>query len=120
MSCTIANGELFRVYPADAPGRSITVHQNSTPLDLSDESTAAGAAAVFDYAHVLKVWAGTLPGWVTGIGIFIVLAGLGWKALGQIGVTGSTGQGETDEPHELAAPPRTPAPIKTEELTIER
>src|SRR6476620_8981138 len=51
LSCTIANGELFRVYPADAPGRSITVHQNSTPLDLSDESVAAGAAAVFDYAH---------------------------------------------------------------------
>jgi len=51
LSCTIANGELFRVYPADVPGRSITVHQNSTPLDLSDESTAAGAAAVFDYAH---------------------------------------------------------------------
>jgi len=49
--CTIANGELFRVYPADVPGRSITVHQNSTPLDLSDESVAAGAAAVFDYAH---------------------------------------------------------------------
>jgi phenylpropionate dioxygenase-like ring-hydroxylating dioxygenase large terminal subunit len=51
LSCTIANGELFRVYPADVPGRSITVHQNSTPLDISDESTAAGAAAVFDYAH---------------------------------------------------------------------
>jgi phenylpropionate dioxygenase-like ring-hydroxylating dioxygenase large terminal subunit len=51
LSCTIANGELFRVYPADAPGRSITVHQNSTPLDISDESVAAGAAAVFDYAH---------------------------------------------------------------------
>ena len=41
---TIANGELFRVYPGDAAGRSITVHQNSTPLDVSDESTAAGAA----------------------------------------------------------------------------
>jgi carnitine monooxygenase subunit len=51
LSATIANGELFRVYPADMPGRSITVHQNSTPLDLSDESVAAGAAAVFDYAH---------------------------------------------------------------------
>ena len=51
LSATIANGELFRVYPADVPGRSITVHQNSTPLDLSDESMAAGAAAVFDYAH---------------------------------------------------------------------
>ena len=38
LSATIANGELFRVYPTDVPGRSITVHQNSTPLDLSDES----------------------------------------------------------------------------------
>ena len=51
LSATIANGELFRVYPTDEPGRSITVHQNSTPLDLSDESVAAGAQAVFDYAH---------------------------------------------------------------------
>ncbi|OBG24466.1 (2Fe-2S)-binding protein [Mycolicibacterium celeriflavum] len=51
LSCTIANGELFRIYPGDGPGRSITVHQNSSPLDLSDESVAAGAAAVFDYAH---------------------------------------------------------------------
>jgi phenylpropionate dioxygenase-like ring-hydroxylating dioxygenase large terminal subunit len=51
LSCTIANGELFRIYPSDRPGRSITVHQNSTPLDLSDESAAAGAQAVFDYAH---------------------------------------------------------------------
>src|SRR3954449_12093746 len=37
--------------PSDVPGRSITVHQNSTPLDLSDESAAAGAQAVFEYAH---------------------------------------------------------------------
>jgi phenylpropionate dioxygenase-like ring-hydroxylating dioxygenase large terminal subunit len=51
LSCTIANGELFRVYPAGGPGRSITVHQNSTPLDVSEESVAVGAAAVFDYAH---------------------------------------------------------------------
>ena len=51
LSVTIANGELFRVYPGDQPGRSITVHQNSTPLDLSDESVAAGAQAVFEYAH---------------------------------------------------------------------
>jgi phenylpropionate dioxygenase-like ring-hydroxylating dioxygenase large terminal subunit len=51
LSVTIANGELFRVYPGDQPGRSVTVHQNSTPLDLSDESMAAGAQAVFDYAH---------------------------------------------------------------------
>jgi nitrite reductase/ring-hydroxylating ferredoxin subunit len=43
LSVTIANGELFRIYPGDEPGRSITVHQNSTPLDLSEESMAAGA-----------------------------------------------------------------------------
>ncbi|SPM35768.1 (2Fe-2S)-binding protein [Mycobacterium rhizamassiliense] len=51
LSVTIANGELFRIYPGDEPGRSITVHQNSTPLDLSEESVAAGAQAVFEYAH---------------------------------------------------------------------
>ncbi len=51
LSVTIANGELFRVYPGVRPGRSVTVHQNSTPLDLSDESVAAGAQAVFEYAH---------------------------------------------------------------------
>jgi phenylpropionate dioxygenase-like ring-hydroxylating dioxygenase large terminal subunit len=51
ISVTVANGELFRVYPGDRPGRSITVHQNSTPLDVSDESMAAGAQAVFEYAH---------------------------------------------------------------------
>lgn len=51
LSATVANGELFRVYPGDAPGRSVTVHQNSTPLDISSESVAAGASAVFDYAH---------------------------------------------------------------------
>jgi phenylpropionate dioxygenase-like ring-hydroxylating dioxygenase large terminal subunit len=51
LSVTIANGELFRIYPGDRPGRSVTVHQNSTPLDLCDESVAAGAQAVFDYAH---------------------------------------------------------------------
>ncbi len=51
ISVTIANGELFRVYPGDRPGRSITVHQNSTHLDMSDESVAAGSQAVFEYAH---------------------------------------------------------------------
>jgi carnitine monooxygenase subunit len=51
LSVTIANGELFRIYPCEQPGKSITVHQNATPQDLSDESVAAGARAVFDYAH---------------------------------------------------------------------
>ena len=44
LSVTIANGELFRIYPGDKPGRSITVHQNSTPLDISEESVAAARA----------------------------------------------------------------------------
>jgi phenylpropionate dioxygenase-like ring-hydroxylating dioxygenase large terminal subunit len=52
LSVTIANGELFRTYPSDIAGRSVTVHQNSTPLDVSDEAVAAGAQAVFDYAHL--------------------------------------------------------------------
>lgn len=51
LSVTIANGELFRVYPGDGPGHSVTVHQNSTPLDISEESVADGARAVFEYAH---------------------------------------------------------------------
>ncbi|MGA7054080.1 MAG: SRPBCC family protein [Mycobacterium sp.] len=50
-SVTVVNGELFRVYPGDVPGRSITVHQNSTSLDVSDEGTLAGAKAIFEYAH---------------------------------------------------------------------
>ena len=44
LSATIANGELFRVYPSEVPGRSITVHQNSTPLDISEESSRGGCA----------------------------------------------------------------------------
>jgi phenylpropionate dioxygenase-like ring-hydroxylating dioxygenase large terminal subunit len=51
ISATIANGELFRVYPGDVPGRSVTVHQNSTQSDISDDAMAAGAQAVFEYAH---------------------------------------------------------------------
>ncbi|POX88579.1 (2Fe-2S)-binding protein [Mycobacterium kansasii] len=51
LSVTIANGELFRVYPGEQPGRSVTVHQNSTALDISDDSVATGAQAVFEYAH---------------------------------------------------------------------
>src|SRR5207237_1122524 len=43
------------------------------------------SAHVRHYAHVIKVGAGTLPGWITGIGIFAGLAALGWKALGQSG-----------------------------------
>ncbi|OMC36179.1 (2Fe-2S)-binding protein [Mycobacterium colombiense] len=51
LSVTIANGELFRVYPGDRPGRSITVHQNATPQDVSDDAVATAVQDVFDYAH---------------------------------------------------------------------
>lgn len=51
ISVTTANGELFRVYPGQRPGHSVTVHQNASPLDLNDPNLRAGAEAVFDYAH---------------------------------------------------------------------
>ena len=79
------------------------------------------SAHVQHYAHVLKVWAGTLPGWITGIGIFALLAALGWKALGQVGVTGGTDtEKRPDEPRADDTPPRTPPTMKPEELTLER
>jgi hypothetical protein len=43
--------EIFRVDPGEVPGRSVTVHQNATLLDLSDESVAAVAQAAFDFTH---------------------------------------------------------------------
>ncbi|OBY29320.1 aromatic ring-hydroxylating oxygenase subunit alpha [Mycolicibacter kumamotonensis] len=43
--------EIFRVYPGDVPGQSVTVQQNATPLNLSDESIAAVAQAAFDFTH---------------------------------------------------------------------
>jgi carnitine monooxygenase subunit len=51
LSVTPANGELFRVYPATSPGRSITVHQNATPMDMADEQVAESARATFEFAH---------------------------------------------------------------------
>lgn len=79
------------------------------------------SAHVQHYAHVLKVWAGTLPGWITGIGIFAALVALGWKALGQVGVTGRIDtEEEGDKPVAQVALPRTTSTIKPEELTLER
>jgi phenylpropionate dioxygenase-like ring-hydroxylating dioxygenase large terminal subunit len=51
LSVTAGNGEIFRVYPGDGPGTSVTYHQNAWrgPLDTDEER--AGAQAVFDYAH---------------------------------------------------------------------
>jgi phenylpropionate dioxygenase-like ring-hydroxylating dioxygenase large terminal subunit len=51
LSATAFNGEIFRIYPGDAPGRSITFHQNAAQFDGSDAAARKGAEAVFDYAH---------------------------------------------------------------------
>lgn len=51
MSVTVTNGEVFRIYPGDRPGHSVTEHMNATRLDLDDPDQRAGAEAVFEYAH---------------------------------------------------------------------
>jgi phenylpropionate dioxygenase-like ring-hydroxylating dioxygenase large terminal subunit len=51
MSVTFINGEIFRVYPGEDANHSVTVHQNATTLDTSDEAGRAGADDVFTYAH---------------------------------------------------------------------
>ena len=51
LSVTFINGEIFRVYPGAKVGQSITVHQNATTLDTSDEAGRKGADDIFDYAH---------------------------------------------------------------------
>ena len=77
------------------------------------------SAHVQHYAHVIKVWAGTLPGWITGIGVFAALAALAWKALGQVGPTQRSD--DTGDECELEPAPRTKALIVSkEELTLER
>src|SRR5713226_9597994 len=55
----------------------IAFHGNAMP---SSGWQLSLSAHVQHYAHVVKVWAGTLPGWITGIGIFAALAALAWKA----------------------------------------
>jgi phenylpropionate dioxygenase-like ring-hydroxylating dioxygenase large terminal subunit len=51
LSVTPVNGEVFRVYPGDGPGHSITYHQNAAPIDAAKEGELEGAHAVFEYAH---------------------------------------------------------------------
>src|SRR2546428_2861492 len=73
------------------------------------------SAHVQHYAHLIKVWAGTLPGWITAIIIFAVLAALAWKALGQIGASGSGEAAEEDDVSiEQGASPRTTPTMPTE------
>lgn len=75
------------------------------------------SAHVQHYAHLLTVWAGTLPGWLTGIAIFTALAALAWKAFGQ---SGSSRSDESDESGLHDGPPRTAPTMKAEEVTLER
>lgn len=51
LSVTGANGEIFRVYPGERAGHSVTQHQNAWahPLDTVDQRDSA--QTVFDYAH---------------------------------------------------------------------
>ncbi|SNQ46362.1 Ring-hydroxylating dioxygenase, large terminal subunit [Frankia canadensis] len=51
LSCTVANGEVFRVYPGREAGHSVTYHQNASPMDLTDEATRKAADDIFEYAH---------------------------------------------------------------------
>lgn len=51
LSVTVANSELFRVYPSDSPGRSLTHHQNAAPIDPDDSAARASAVRIFEYAH---------------------------------------------------------------------
>ncbi|WP_374629652.1 aromatic ring-hydroxylating dioxygenase subunit alpha [Frankia sp. AgPm24] len=51
LSCTVANGEIFRVYPGQTPGQSVTYHDNATLMDISDEMMRIGAGEIFEYAH---------------------------------------------------------------------
>jgi phenylpropionate dioxygenase-like ring-hydroxylating dioxygenase large terminal subunit len=51
LSVTAANGEIFRVYPGDRPGHSITRHQNAWALPMHTDADREAAEAVFDYAH---------------------------------------------------------------------
>ncbi|MDT3446935.1 MULTISPECIES: SRPBCC family protein [unclassified Pseudofrankia] len=51
ISTTVNNGELFRIYPSSEPGRSVTFHQNATPVDVSDEAQRLAFEEIFEYAH---------------------------------------------------------------------
>jgi cytochrome c-type biogenesis protein len=54
------------------------------------------SARLQHYAHVLREWAGTMPGWITGLAVLALLAALAWKALGQ--ATSTDGTAAPSEP----------------------
>jgi nitrite reductase/ring-hydroxylating ferredoxin subunit len=51
LSVTAVNGEIFRVYPGNGAGHSLTYHQNAAAMDLSDPAVRTGAEEIFEYAH---------------------------------------------------------------------
>ena len=77
------------------------------------------SAHVQHYAHLIKVWAGTVPGWITGVAVFAALAALAWKALGQMGASGRSDDAG-DEGELEPAPPTKTLIVPKEELTLER
>ncbi|MBV9869996.1 MAG: aromatic ring-hydroxylating dioxygenase subunit alpha, partial [Frankiaceae bacterium] len=51
LSVTAVNGEIFRVYPTDRAGHSVTFHQNATSLDVSTDAARQASNDIFEYAH---------------------------------------------------------------------
>jgi hypothetical protein len=70
------------------------------------------SARLQHYAHVLRVWLGGVPGWVTAGIIFALLAGLAWKALGQSALLrGSPEPDATEIASQEPEARRPPAPL---------
>lgn len=51
LSVTAVNGEIFRVYPGNGAGHSLTYHQNASAMDLAEPANRQAAEEIFDYAH---------------------------------------------------------------------
>src|SRR2546425_5774355 len=56
------------------------------------------SAHVQHYAHLVSVWAKTLPGWLTGVALVVLLAALAWLGLRQASTLVEEQPGETTEP----------------------
>lgn len=50
-------------------------------------------------AHVVREWASTVPGWITGLGLLALLGALAWKALGQAALApGGDAEAHVEQP----------------------
>jgi len=63
------------------------------------------SARLQHYAHLVKVWADALPGWITGVAIFAALAALLWVALRQAGLLRRRGETPPRQEPSLEPPP---------------